>query len=102
MKITNNTRSRLFRMAHAIKSQFQSFAAALSHAWKVIRLTIKMTSGDASFSYRKVSGEIRQAVGTLNFTYEAKGSGRTAPADSLVYFDREANGIRSFKIVNLV
>src|SRR5690606_5509881 len=102
MKITNNTRSRLFRIAHAIKSQFQSFAAALAHAWRVIKLQARMLLCDVAFQYRKVDGSIREAVGTLNFSYETKGSGRTAPADSMVYFDRTANGIRSFKILNLV
>src|SRR5690606_39900987 len=79
MKITNNTRSRLFRMAHAIKSQFTTFAKALAHAWRVIKLQARMLLGDVAFQYRKVDGGIRDAVGTLNFSYEAKGSGRTAP-----------------------
>lgn len=101
MKITNNTRSRLFRMAHAIRSQFQSFAAALAHAWKVIRLTLKMKAGDVAFSYRKVSGEIRDAVGTLSVSYESKGTGRELPSDSFMYYDCEANGWRSCKVQNI-
>jgi hypothetical protein len=102
MKITNNTRSRLFRIAHAIKSQFTTFAKALAHAWRVIKLQARMLVGDVAFQYRKVDGSIREAVGTLDFTYEAKGTGKAAPSDSIIYFDRGANGIRSFKISNLV
>ena len=101
MKITNNTRSRLFRMAHAIKSRFTTFAKALSHAWRVIRLTLKMMTGNVRFQYRKVSGELRDAVGTLSVSYESKGTGRELPSDSFMYYDCEANGWRSCKVQNI-
>lgn len=92
----------LFKMAWELVHEFTSFAQSLSHAWKILKLKSKMLIGNVAFKYRKVNGEIREAVGTLNFTYEAKGTGKSSPSDSMVYFDREANGIRSFKIANLV
>lgn len=102
MKITNKMRSKLFRIAHAIKNKFENFGQALAHAWKLIRLQVKMTVRNARFSYYKVSGEVREAVGTLSVAYESKGTGRELPADSFMYYDCEAKGFRSLKIANLI
>lgn len=95
-------RSRLFRTAHAIKEKFETFGQALAHAWKLIKLSAKMMFGNAEFSYYKVSGEVRKAIGTLSIAYESKGTGRAMPSDSFMYYDTEAAGWRSFKIVNLI
>lgn len=102
MKITNKMRSKLFRIAHAIRNKFENFGQALSHAWKLIKLSAKMMLGNVRFSYYKVSGEVREAVGTLSVAYESKGTGRELPADSFMYFDIEAKGWRSFKVANLI
>lgn len=93
-------KSQLFKLAHAIKSQFSSFGEALRHAWKVIKLRIKMLTSYVAFKYRKVDGSIREAVGTLNFSYESKG-GKSSPADILIYHE-EGVGIRSCKLVNIL
>lgn len=60
-----------------------------------------MLVGNVAFKFRKVNGEIREAVGTLNFTYEAKGTGKPSPSDSMVYME-EGKGIRSCKLVNIL
>ena len=95
-------KSKLFKLAHSIKDKFATFGEALRHAWKVFKLKHQMLTRNVRFQYRKVDGTIRDAVGTLNFTYESKGSGRPTPADSFLYYDCEAKGLRSFKIINLV
>ena len=102
MKITNKMRSKLFRIAHAIKNKFENFGQALAQAWKLIKLSAKMMVGNVKFQYYKVSGEAREAVGTLSVAYESKGTGRELPADSFMYYDCEAKGFRSFKIANLI
>ena len=102
MKINLTMKSKLFRIAHSIKANFETFGQALAQAWKLIKLQINMMLGNVRFSYRKVSGEIREAVGTLSVTYESKNSGRSIPNDSFLYFDVESNGWRSFKISNLI
>lgn len=102
MKITLKMKSKLFRMAHSIKSQFDNFALALAHAWRVIKLQSLMMVRNVKFQYRKVDGSIRDAVGTLTVKYESKGTGNPSPNDSMMYFDCEANGFRSFKIANLI
>lgn len=94
-------KSQLFKLAHAIKAQFDSFSQALRQAWVVLKLRTRMATSYVSFKYLKVDGSIREAVGTLNFTYESKG-GKSSPVDSLVYFDQSANAIRSCKLINIL
>lgn len=89
-------------MAWELLDNFTSFAQSLRQAWKILKLKAKMLVGNVAFKFRKVNGEIREAIGTLNFTYESKGMGKPSPSDSMVYFDVEANGMRSFKLCNLI
>lgn len=91
----------LFKMAWELLDNFTSFSQSLKQAWKVLKLKAKMLIGNVAFQYRKVNGEIREAVGTLNFTYESKGTGKRSPSDSLVYME-EGKGIRSCKLVNIL
>lgn len=98
----NDMKTKLFKMAWAIRSQFETFADALKQAWRVIRLYAQMLIGNVKFQYRKVDGSIRDAVGTLSVAYESKGTGKVTPIDSIVYYDCEALGMRSFKIANLI
>lgn len=91
----------LFKMAWELLDNFTSFAQSLRQTWKILRLRSKMLVGNVAFKYRKVNGEIREAVGTLNFTYEAKGTGKSSPSDSMVYME-EGKGIRSCKLVNII
>ena len=95
-------KTKLFKIAHAIKAQFETFGQALAHAWKIIKLQAKMALGVVNFKFRKVDGSIREAVGTLTVKYESKGTGKLVPMDSMMYFDTEANGFRSFKVCNLI
>lgn len=95
------TKTKLFKTAWAIAGAFSSFGAALAHAWKVIKLAAAARRGVVSFDYRKVSGEVRAAVGTLDFGYEYKG-GRPAGDGIFVYFDVESGGVRSCKVENLI
>lgn len=92
----------LFKMAWELLDNFTSFSQSLKQAWKVLKLKAKMATRNVRFQYRKVDGTIRDAVGTLNFHYESKGSGRPTPVDSFLYYDCEAKGLRSCKIVNIL
>lgn len=95
-------KTKLFKIAHAIKAQFATFGEALKQAWKIIKLQARMIVGNVSFKFRKVDGSIREAVGTLTVKYESKGNGKPMSVDSMMYYDIEANGFRSFKVFNLV
>lgn len=91
----------LFKIAHSIKGQFASFSEALKQAWKVIKLRMKLSRGNASFKFVKVDGTIREAVGTLNIQYEAKGT-KEKNYSLFNYYDVISEGWRSFKVANLI
>lgn len=94
-------KSQLMKSAWAIRQNFKTFAEALVQSWKAYKLKAKMKTNNVAFQFRKVSGEIRNAVGTLNISYEAKG-GSTKNYGVINYYDCESLGWRSFKIENLV
>lgn len=82
-----------------------TFSDALKMAWKKINLLKKLKSGIAQFSFKKVDGSIREAVGTLSsdfFSYDSKGSEMKENLLVVKYWDLESNGFRSFKIENLI
>lgn len=89
---------RLFRVTG------ESFSECLKKAWKLYKLKASMKRQIVQFHYKKISGEIRQAFGTLNEKYlpESKGSDRKKNDLLFTYFDTEVQGYRSFKIMNLV
>lgn len=106
-EMNKQLKSRLMSIAHAIKGQFATFAEALRHAWRVVRLYRNLTKQTVSFRFRKVSGEIREAVGTLraDMLPESKGTGCAVNFGVLVYFDLSVEGggaWRSAKVEKLI
>ena len=109
-QVKNNesvNKSMLMKAAWALvkKSEAKSFSDALKQAWKAIKLKMAMSKGVVMFQYRKVSGEVRTAYGTLKSTltnYEAKGTNRKPCYSTVAYWDVQCNGFRSFCISNLI
>jgi hypothetical protein len=100
-------KSKLFKVAHAIlrKGQVNNLSEALKAAWKAVKIYTRMLTGKVEFTFRKVNGEIRKAIGTLyNLGYTAKGNGSKTDnnADVICYWDCEKNAFRSFKSVTLI
>jgi len=96
-------KSRLFNIAHTIKNQFASFSEALAFAWKVMKLQIALTaSAFVNFTYRKIDGSVREAVGTLRNAPTPKGGHRKANHGILTYFDLQQNDWRCAKVENLI
>lgn len=94
----------VFNLAHFIKSQFANFSQALKHAWKVAKLKYRMLNGVVEFTFKKVDGSIRNAVGTLQkqfVNYEVK-NGNKSSLGVMAYFDVEQGAFRCFKVENLV
>lgn len=94
----------VFKIAHSTRSNFATFGQALKHAWQVAKLKYRMLNGVVEFTFKKVDGSIRNAVGTLQnqfVNYEIKG-GNKSSLGVMAYFDVEQNGFRCFKIQNLV
>ena len=93
---------RLFNIAWAVRNQFATFSEALTHAWKVIKLQWALcTEAVVKFSYKKVDGTIRQALGS-NETVPAVKGGKPTNYGVLTYFDLEAQAWRSARIENLI
>lgn len=100
-------KSKLFKVAHAIlrKSQAGSFSEALKLAWKAMKVYTGMLLGKVTFTFKKVNGEIRNAIGTLkDLDYTSKGNakGNDNNADVIAYWDCEKNAFRSFKASTLI
>lgn len=98
-------KSRLFKIAFAIyrKAETATFSEALKSAWKAIKLQVQMAEGVVKFQYKKINGEIRNAVGTLkNIANYLKGSSKRSSDDVMCYFDIEKKAFRSFVIVKLI
>jgi hypothetical protein len=96
-------KTRLFKIAHSIKANFATFAEALVHAWKVVRLQFQLcTQAVVNFTYRKVDGSIREAVGTTETVPTPKGGFRKPNYGVLNYFDLQQNDWRCARIENLI
>ncbi len=103
-------KSSLFKMAHTMlrKGEVCNFSHALRKAWQVMKLRAQMMVGNVKFAYRKATGEVRKAVGTLfniNYTPAPQSPSkprRERPADIVCYFDVEKNSFRSFAAASLI
>lgn len=83
----------------------ESFPECLRKSWLLLKLKIEMKESTVQFFYQKVSGEVRQAFGTLREEVIAdyvKGTGRKLNENLFPYFDCEKNEFRSFKKFNLI
>jgi hypothetical protein len=96
-------KSRLFKIAHTIKGNFSNFSDALVFAWRVIKLQYALcTQALVNFTYKKVDGSIREAVGTLESVPTPKGGFRKANHGLLTYFDLQVREWRCAKVENLI
>lgn len=83
----------------------ESFSECLKRSWAVYRLTKEMKTKTVQFFYQKVSGEIRQAFGTMRDEIihdKIKGTGVRKNQDLFNYWDTEVDGWRSFKKFYLI
>ena len=81
-----------------------TMSEAMKVAWANYKLKQAMKNKMVRFYYRKVSGEVREAFGSLQeeLLPDTKESGRK-PNDTLfTYFDTEKSEYRSFKKANLL
>lgn len=99
MKVNKST---VFKTANEIyrSRKANSLGEALKMAWKAAKLQLQLAAGEAKFRYRKMNGEIREAVGTLKNMVTDTTSAFNGTA--MFYFDIEKKGFRSFAISNLL
>lgn len=100
------TLSQLMKQAWLmVKKYGMKMSDAMKQAWKVASLRKAMKKGVVRFTYKKVTGEIRTALGTLNFPFKVnydKSSDVSKCYSSVPYMDVEKNAWRSFNIANLI
>lgn len=100
-------KSQLFETAwfYLKKGIYLTFSECLKAAWKAYKVVKKLKKGVTTFSFRKVTGEIREATGTLNgdlFEYNSKGTRQESKPDAIKYFDIEKQDWRMFRIERLL
>jgi len=89
------------------KSENLTMSEALKQAWKSFKLKMKMKTDVVRFTFRKVDGTIREAVGTLMdsvlSSYERKTTGeRTTNYSLQTYWDMEKQQFRCYKVSGLL
>ncbi len=104
---TENPKSIIFKNAwyYFKKGIYVSFGECLRAAWKAYKAVKSLSSGIVSLTYRKATGEIRNATGTLNmsfYTPSKKGVRRESKPDTIKYFDLEKQAWRMFRIERLI
>lgn len=91
--------------AHRIASiTGMNLSESLKKAWLNEKLTIGMQTRICHFYYQKVSGEIREAYGTMRpsaIEGKVQGTGRKN-RDCHTYYDTVADGFRCFKTYNII
>lgn len=87
-----------------VRKNGYTMSEALKVAWLNMKLKMQMKQKIVRFYYRKVSGEVREAFGTLKESLlpETQGTGRKANCTLQTYFDTERQDWRCFKVANLV
>lgn len=68
-----------------------------------------LKEGKVTFTYKKVNGEVREALGTLNGkfsntleSYKTKNENQKTTPGVIKYFDLNSDGWRSFKEENFI
>ena len=101
-----NSMREVMKNAHRFfKVTGESFSECLKRAWAVYKLSKAMKTKTVQFFYQKVSGEIRQAFGTMRDEVihdKVKGTGSRKNEDLFTYWDTEKESFRSFKKFNLI
>jgi hypothetical protein len=100
-----NQLSELMRKAWMfVKVYGFTMAEAMKQAWALSKLKKAMKKGIVKFMYTKLSGEIRTAWGTLkeDLIPATNGDNRKKNDSVMVYFDKEKDSYRCFKIANFL
>ena len=82
---------------------------ALKYAWWFERFRSQLATGIYRFSYLKLDGDIREAIGTLNPEFipsdklpVTRNPSPVPPANTFAYFDITKNAWRSFRLDNFI
>ncbi len=87
------------------KGIYATFSECLKASWRAYKTVKALKNGIVSFSYRKATGAIRTATGTLNgslYAFTGKGVRTESKPDAIKYYDTEKDGWRMFRIERLL
>lgn len=87
-----------------VRKNGYTMSEAMKVAWANYKLKQAMKNKIVRFYYRKVSGEIREAFGSLQdkLLPPTQGTGRKANDTLFTYYDTERESWHSFKKANLL
>lgn len=86
-----------------IKNKGLSLSEALKLAWSNIKLKQALRKGVVEFSYRKLDGTIRRAVGTLSSSIvPPTNGGGYQHRDYQTYYDVEKGSWRRYSYLNVI
>lgn len=86
-----------------IKNKGLGLSEALKLAWSNVKLKQALRKGVVEFSYRKLDGTIRKAVGTLSSALVPQtNGGGYQHRDYQTYFDVEKNSWRRYSYLNVI
>ena len=96
-------RTEVFLRAYRLTLTGKTFSESLKQSWAIYRLQKQMRTSIVEFRFRKISGEIRLAYGTLIDTVInplIKGTKKHTDNTLITYFDYEKQAFRCFKEAN--
>lgn len=107
MKNKKSFKVRVMKYAHQLfKSTGNEWRECIIKAWQLYRLADNMRNGLVKFSYQKLDGTLRFAVGTLQGTsagISVSGKKKTKPSYKIFsYFDIDKCQYRCFKVENFI
>ena len=104
MKTKETLKSIMLLAWQFVRKNGYSMSEAMKVAWANYKLKQAMKNKIVRFYYRKVSGEVREAFGSLQdkLLPPTQGTGRKANDTLFTYFDTEKGEYRSFKKANLL
>lgn len=100
----NNMREVMSTAWQFVRKNGYTMSEAMKVAWANYKLKQAMKNRIVRFYYRKVSGEIREAFGSLQdkLLPPTQGTGKKANETLFTYYDTERESWRSFKKANLL
>lgn len=104
MKTKETLKSIMLLAWQFVRKNGYTMSEAMKVAWANYKLKQAMKNKIVRFYYRKVSGEVREAFGSLQdkLLPPTQGTGRKVNDTLFTYFDTEKGEYRSFKKANLL
>lgn len=105
IRVNNNTRKNVMKAAWSlVRNNGMSLSEALKAAWLNVKIKVGMYANKVAFTFKKKSGEIRHAIGTLcrEFGAVTANTGATSSPRVQVFFDVEKGAWRSYLLANII